>query len=158
MLLQLQIWAFLLLQEGGAAVGFDLRSMWSQMGIPAKLVVVILFMVGFYHVAGLIAIIVMAMNILIVLWALCVFDATLTLPGIAGLALTIGMAVDANVLIYERLREKVFGTGRAYWGEVTAYFNTNGYEKIHFYSLDAISRRYGDEVIVRAACRPDDDD
>lgn len=40
----------------------------------------------------------------------------------------------------ERLREKVFGTGRAYWGEVTAYFNTHGYEKIHFYSLDAISR------------------
>jgi len=39
-----------------------------------------------------------------------------------------------------RLREKPFGTGTAYWGEVTAYFNTGGYEKIHFYSLDAISR------------------
>ncbi|MBM3241621.1 DEAD/DEAH box helicase [Candidatus Poribacteria bacterium] len=42
--------------------------------------------------------------------------------------------------IDNRLREKDFGTGKAYWGEVTAYFNTGGYEKIHFYSLDAISR------------------
>ena len=42
--------------------------------------------------------------------------------------------------IDNRLREKEFGTGKAYWGEVTAYFNTGGYEKIHFYSLDAISQ------------------
>ena len=42
--------------------------------------------------------------------------------------------------IDQRLREKEFGTGKAYWGEVTAYFNTGGYEKIHFYSIDAISQ------------------
>jgi biopolymer transport protein ExbB len=54
MLLQLQIWAFLLLQEGGAAVGFDLRSMWAQMGIPAKLVVVILFIMSAWSIGVMI--------------------------------------------------------------------------------------------------------
>ncbi len=54
MLLQLQIWAFLLLQEGGAAVGFDLRSMWAQMGIPAKIVVVILFIMSAWSIGVMI--------------------------------------------------------------------------------------------------------
>ncbi len=64
------------------------------------------FMVAYYRVAGCIAIVALFLNILIVLAALAAFGATLTLPGIAGLILTVGMAVDANVLIFERIREE----------------------------------------------------
>ena len=68
--------------------------------------IVILFMLVYYRLAGVVAIIAISLNILIILYALSIFDATLTLPGLAGLALTVGMGVDANVLIYERLREE----------------------------------------------------
>lgn len=54
MLLQMQVWAFLLLQEGGGAVGFDIRSMWSQMGIPAKLVVIALFFMSAWSIGVMI--------------------------------------------------------------------------------------------------------
>ncbi len=54
MLLQMQVWAFLLLQEGGGAVGFDLRSMWGQMGIPAKLVVIALFFMSAWSIGVMI--------------------------------------------------------------------------------------------------------
>ena len=71
------------------------------------LVLVVLFMVFYYRVAGLIANVALVMNAILILGAMAYFNATLTLPGIAGLILTIGMAVDANVLIYERIREEL---------------------------------------------------
>jgi len=64
-------------------------------------------MAFYYRFAGLIADLALIMNILLILAALAAFQATLTLPGIAGIILTIGMAVDANVLIYERIREEL---------------------------------------------------
>ena len=69
--------------------------------------VVFLFMIIWYRKAGFLADIALALNVLMVLAILAMFGATLTLPGIAGIALTVGMAVDANIIIYERIREEL---------------------------------------------------
>ncbi|MGH7681802.1 MAG: protein translocase subunit SecD [Candidatus Eiseniibacteriota bacterium] len=74
-------------------------------GIGALLVVV--FMLVYYQLSGLVAVVALSLNILGLLAAMAGFHATLTLPGIAGIVLTIGMAVDANVLIFERIREEL---------------------------------------------------
>jgi preprotein translocase subunit SecD len=71
------------------------------------MVLVILFMFLYYRKFGLIANIALIFNILIITATLALFQATLTLSGIAGIVLTVGMAVDANVLIYERIREEL---------------------------------------------------
>ncbi len=79
-------------------------------GIRASLIgfaAVVVFMAVYYFVGGLIANLALLLNILIILAALSYFHATLTLPGIAGTVLTIGMAVDTNVLIFERIREEL---------------------------------------------------
>ncbi len=73
----------------------------------AGLIFVVLFMVFYYRGAGVNAVIALLLNLIITMAALIIFDATLTLPGIAGLILTIGMAVDSNVLIFERIREEL---------------------------------------------------
>jgi len=70
-------------------------------------VLVILFMIIYYKAAGIIADIALILNIILIAGGLAAFQATLTLPGIAGIILTIGMAVDANVLIFERIREEL---------------------------------------------------
>ncbi|MDY6844004.1 MAG: protein translocase subunit SecD [Thermodesulfobacteriota bacterium] len=70
-------------------------------------VLVLTFMVMYYKFSGLIANFALFLNIVIILAILSAFKATLTLPGIAGILLTIGMAVDANVLIFERIREEL---------------------------------------------------
>lgn len=67
---------------------------------------VIVFMVIYYKAAGAVADLALILNILFIMAALATFGATLTLPGLAGIVLTIGMAVDANVLIFERIREE----------------------------------------------------
>ena len=85
------------------------------------LVLVILFMVFYYRGSGINAIIALLLNLIITVAALVVFDATLTLPGIAGLILTIGMAVDTNVLIFERIREEL-ETGKTVASAVEAGF------------------------------------
>ena len=64
------------------------------------------FMLVYYMIAGLVANIALLANIVILIGVMCAFGTTFTLPGIAGLVLTVGMAVDANVLIYERIREE----------------------------------------------------
>ncbi len=69
----------------------------------------VLFMIVYYRTAGMVATIALLFNILFILGVMAGFQATLTLPGIAGIILTIGMAVDANVLIYERMREELAG-------------------------------------------------
>ncbi len=68
---------------------------------------VLVFMAVYYRTSGLIAIFALMLNLLLVLAVMAQFGAVLTLPGIAGLVLTIGMAVDTNVLIYERIREEL---------------------------------------------------
>ncbi len=72
---------------------------------------VVFFMIYYYRVSGLIADFALALNVLFLMAALTLFGATLTLPGIAGIILSIGMAVDSNVLIFERMREE-FGRGK----------------------------------------------
>ncbi|MBI3077953.1 MAG: protein translocase subunit SecD [Deltaproteobacteria bacterium] len=68
---------------------------------------VILFMLLYYRLSGLIADLALFLNVLFLMAALAALNATLTLPGIAGIALTVGMAVDSNVLIFERIREEL---------------------------------------------------
>ncbi len=74
-----------------------------------SLIVVAVFMVIYYHFCGLISVAALVLNVALILGAMAAFDCTLTLPGIAGIVLTIGMAVDANVLIFERIREELKG-------------------------------------------------
>ena len=81
-----------------------------QKGLKAALlsfIVIVLFMVIYYSTGGFIANLALVLNIAFILAVLAGFNATLTLPGIAGIVLTIGVAVDANVLIYERIREEL---------------------------------------------------
>ena len=73
----------------------------------AALIAVVIFMIIYYNLAGIVAVIALGTNVILVLGALAAFDQTLTLPGMAGIILTIGMAVDANVLIFERIREEL---------------------------------------------------
>ena len=70
-------------------------------------IVVVLFMILYYKLSGLVADFALVVNMLLIAAGLAAFQATLTLPGIAGIILTIGMAVDANVLIFERIREEL---------------------------------------------------
>jgi preprotein translocase subunit SecD len=70
-------------------------------------ILVVLFMIIYYRAAGIVADMALIMNFIIIIGALAILRATLTLPGIAGLVLTVGMAVDANVLIFERIREEL---------------------------------------------------
>ncbi|MCY4606075.1 MAG: protein translocase subunit SecD, partial [Gemmatimonadetes bacterium] len=72
-----------------------------------SMVLIVIFMVLYYRAAGLIADCALLLNMLFIMAVLAGFHATLTLPGIAGIILTIGMAVDANVLIFERIREEL---------------------------------------------------
>lgn len=76
------------------------------MSVMVGLVIVALFMIVYYRTGGVIADLALIINIIFILGILAGFQATLTLPGIAGIVLTIGMAVDANVLIFERIREE----------------------------------------------------
>ncbi|HUI07780.1 MAG TPA: protein translocase subunit SecD [Verrucomicrobiae bacterium] len=79
-------------------------------GIRAALVgsvAVVVFMAAYYLVAGVVADLALLLNMVILIGVLAMFGFTLTLPGIAGIVLTVGMAVDANVLIYERVREEL---------------------------------------------------
>ena len=79
-------------------------------GIRASLIAfgaIFLFMLFYYRISGLFANIALLLNLILLLAAMVMIDATLTLPGIAGVILTLGMAVDANVLINERIREEL---------------------------------------------------
>jgi len=94
-------------------------------------VLVVIFIVFYYRWAGLVADLALIMNLLIVLAVMVLFRATLTLPGIAGLVLTVGMAVDANVLIFERIKEEL-RLGKTVRAAVDA-----GYSKALLTILDA---------------------
>ena len=70
------------------------------------LAAVLVFMIASYGLFGLFADVALAINVILIMGALSMLGAALTLPGIAGIALTVGMAVDANVLVFERIREE----------------------------------------------------
>jgi preprotein translocase subunit SecD len=106
------------------------------MGALVGIVLVVFFMLIYYQVGGLIADVAVLMNLLMLFALMALFEATLTLPGVAGIALTVGMAVDANVLINERIREELRagksaraavdqGFDRAFWsifdGQITTF-------------------------------------
>jgi preprotein translocase subunit SecD len=105
-------------------VGPDLGADSIHAGAVASIVgvvLVIVFMFLFYGLFGLFADIALIFNLCLMLGALSLLGATLTLPGIAGIALTMGMAVDANVLIYERIREEM-RSGRTMLSSLEAGF------------------------------------
>jgi len=110
---------------GSDSIRQGLLSMW----VGGILVVV--FMGVYYKISGLIADTALILNILLIAAGLAAFQATLTLPGIAGIILTIGMAVDANVLIFERIREEI-NLGKTFYASVAA-----GYERATITILDA---------------------
>lgn len=92
----------------GPSLGEDsIRSGLSAIGIAFGLTIIFMFL--YYRTAGLVADLALFFNLLFILGVMAGFQATLTLPGLAGIILTIGLAVDANVLIYERMREELAG-------------------------------------------------
>jgi preprotein translocase subunit SecD len=95
------------------------------------LVLVMIFMAIYYRVFGLVADMALAMNLVLIVAILSMLQATLTLPGIAGIVLTVGMAVDANVLIFERIREEI-ANGNTPQASIQA-----GYEKAFSTIIDA---------------------
>jgi preprotein translocase subunit SecD len=90
--------------------------------ILASTVLVFLFMLIYYRLSGLVADVALGLNLLLLLATMAGFHATLTLPGIAGIALTIGMAVDTNILIFERVREEL-RAGKTVRGAIEAGFS-----------------------------------
>jgi len=96
--------------EENRTVGPSLGQDSINSGIKAALIglcLIVIFMLIYYRLAGIVANIALATNFVIILGVMSQFEATLTLPGIAGIILTIGMSVDANVLIFERVREEI---------------------------------------------------
>jgi preprotein translocase subunit SecD len=77
------------------------------LSVMVGFVLVLVFMAVYYKVFGLVANLALSLNLVLMVAILSIFQATLTLPGIAGIVLTVGMAVDANVLIFERIREEL---------------------------------------------------
>lgn len=114
----------------GPSLGRDsVRS--GSIALTVGAVLVVFFMAFYYRRAGWIANLALFLNVLFVVGILISFDAAMTLPGMAGLVLTIGMAVDANVLIFERIREEL-RAGRSPRAAVDA-----GYEKAFWTIFDA---------------------
>ncbi|MGK0288675.1 MAG: preprotein translocase subunit SecD [bacterium] len=90
----------------GASLGDDSIKK-SLMALVVGFCAVIIFMILYYNVSGIFSVLALIFNLLLIVAILAYFQATLTLPGMAGIILTIGMAVDANVLIFERIREEI---------------------------------------------------
>ena len=101
------------------------------LSIVIGFVLIMIFMAFYYRTFGLIADIALTLNLVFIIAVLSIFQATLTLPGIAGILLTVGMAVDANVLIFERIREEV-RNGNSPQASISA-----GYEKAFSTIADA---------------------
>jgi preprotein translocase subunit SecD len=105
-----------------------------RMGIISVLIsagLVVLFMIFYYRVAGVIADVALILNTILVFAILALFRATLTLPGIAGLVLSIGMAVDANILIHERIKEELR------WGKTPRAAIDQGYHRAFTTIIDS---------------------
>ena len=118
----------------GPTLGADSIKKGLTAGLLATLLV-IGFMIFYYRFSGLVADYAMVLNVILLLGALSLLGATLTLPGIAGIILSVGMAVDSNVLIYERMREELHagkplkasidgGYDKAFWTIIDAHVTT----------------------------------
>jgi preprotein translocase subunit SecD len=118
----------------GPALGADSISRGVRASILG-LVVIVVFSVGYYRLSGGYASIGLLANLLLLTGLMSLFEATLTLPGIAGIVLTVGMAVDANVIIFERIREELrvgktpraaiaTGFNKAFWTIMDANITT----------------------------------
>jgi preprotein translocase subunit SecD len=90
----------------GASLGEDSIAAGKEAALWGSLLI-ILFTILYYRLSGMLAVVTLGVNILMLMAFMALFQATLTLPGIAGIVLTIGMAVDANVIIFERIREEL---------------------------------------------------
>jgi preprotein translocase subunit SecD len=93
--------------------------------------IVVLFMVFYYRASGIIADVALILNVVLTLATLAIFRATLTLPGIAGLVLSIGMAVDANILVHERIKEELR------WGKTVRAAIDQGYHRAFVTIIDS---------------------
>ncbi len=92
--------------RAGPTLGQDTREK-GIMSMLVSTVAVVVFMIVYYRFAGIVANLALLLNVLLIVAFMILFNAAFTLSGLAGLALTVGMAVDANVLIYERMREEL---------------------------------------------------
>ncbi len=90
----------------GPSLGSDSINAGIKAGIIGAIIVIV-FMIVYYRMSGVIADFALILNILFLIGVLSAFSATLTLPGIAGIILAVGMAVDSNVLMFERIREEL---------------------------------------------------
>jgi preprotein translocase subunit SecD len=102
-----------------------------MLAVVLAVLLVVVATVIYYRLAGVVATVALGLNLLFLLACLSLFKATLTLPGIAGIALTLGMAVDANVLINERIREEL-RLGKSARAALEA-----GYEKAFWTIMDS---------------------
>jgi preprotein translocase subunit SecD len=99
--------------------------------IIVSAVLIVLFMIFYYRLSGVIADIALTLNVLLVFAVLAIFRATLTLPGIAGLVLSVGMAVDANILVNERIKEELR------WGKTIRAAIDQGYHRAFTTIIDS---------------------
>jgi preprotein translocase subunit SecD len=114
----------------GPSLGQDsIRKGFTATLISAALVA--LFMIFYYRFAGVVADIALILNVVLTLATLALFRATLTLPGIAGLVLSVGMSVDANVLVYERIKEELR------WGKTIRAAIDQGYHRAFVTIIDS---------------------
>ncbi|MBW7889199.1 MAG: protein translocase subunit SecD, partial [Bacteroidetes bacterium] len=102
-----------------------------QRSFMYALLLTVVFMIAYYRTGGIVANVALLFNVIFIFAILAAFHGTLTLPGIAGIVLTIGMAVDANVLIFERIREEL-GTHKVLRAAIEA-----GYDKAFSAILDS---------------------
>ena len=101
------------------------------LSILISAVLIVLFMIFYYRLSGVVADIALILNIVLVLAVLAILRATLTLPGIAGLVLSIGMAVDANILVHERIKEELR------WGKTIRAAIDQGYHRAFVTIIDS---------------------
>lgn len=108
-------------EKVGASLGRDAVEK-TQLSFAIGIALVVLIMIGIYKWSGTISIIAVVVNVLMMLTMMTLFGATLTLPGIAAIVLTVGMAVDGNILIYERIRDELV-LGKSVRGAVDLGFS-----------------------------------
>lgn len=125
----------------GPTLGEDSIKDGAKAGLVGSLLV-FLFILIYYRVSGVIAVVSLFANVIFVLAILVGLEATLTLPGIAGIALTVGIAVDSNVVIYERIREEL-RSGKSIGGAIDA-----GFQKALRTILDANITNAGAAIVL----------
>ena len=116
--------------EVGPSLAVDAISAGARASVIA-LIAVAAFMITFYTTGGVVAVITLMVNLVIILGTMAYLGATMTLPGLAGIVLTIGMAVDANILIFERMREEL------HEGKSLKAANQSGFSKALMTIIDA---------------------